>query len=93
MQPAIRYAEDGSVVHDRVAQEWASAGQRLWKDPEARSVFLVNDAPPKAGAVVKNPALARSLAIVAEQGRAGFYEGALAERMVAHLRASGGFIR
>ncbi|MEQ9517876.1 MAG: gamma-glutamyltransferase, partial [Parvibaculum sp.] len=42
------------------------------------------------GQVVNLPALAASLKIIAEKGRAGFYEGALAEDMVGKLRALGG---
>lgn len=88
--PAIGYAESGYVVHERVAVEWRTAASRLMNDPGARSVFLVADAPPKVGTVMRNPALARTLGLIADKGRDGFYKGELAETMVKHLRSLGG---
>jgi gamma-glutamyltranspeptidase/glutathione hydrolase len=90
LQPAIRYAESGYVVHDRVASEWEIGVPRLLKDSAARAVFLPDGVAPKIGEVVRNPDLARSLSIIAEHGRQGFYEGELAELMVSHLRSLGG---
>lgn len=90
LQPAISYAENGHVVHERVAQEWRIAAARLVKDPAARAAFLVDDRAPQAGSVMRNRALARSLSLIAEKGRDGFYSGALAEAMVRHLRNLGG---
>lgn len=90
LRPAIQYAESGYVVHERVAQEWRVASARLAKDQAAGSVFLANGHAPQTGSIMKNPALARSLGIIAKKGRAGFYEGELAEAMVQHLRGLGG---
>jgi gamma-glutamyltranspeptidase/glutathione hydrolase len=39
---------------------------------------------------MRNPALAHSLDLIARKGRAGFYEGELAEAIVRHLRQRGG---
>jgi gamma-glutamyltranspeptidase/glutathione hydrolase len=66
LQPAIRYAESGYVVHDRVASEWEIGVPRLLKDSAARAVFLPDGVAPKIGEVVRNPDLARSLSIIAE---------------------------
>jgi len=90
LRPAISYAEGGYVVHERVAREWALGASRLMTDPNARATFLIDDAPPSTGDRMRNPALAKSLALIAKQGRAAFYEGELAEAMVRHLGALGG---
>ena len=90
LRPAIGYAENGYVVHERVAAEWKGAAARLANDPNARSLFLNDGQPPKAGTVMRNGALARSLDLIARKGRRGFYEGELAQAMVTHLQGLGG---
>lgn len=90
LQPAIRYAENGYVVHERVAAEWQSAAPHLENDANARSLFLAGGRPPETGTVMRNGGLARSLDLIARKGRAGFYEGDLAQAMVTRLRELGG---
>jgi len=90
VRPAIRYAEDGYIVHARVAQEWALAGHRLARHPEAAAIFLRDGKSPACGALMRNPGLAKSLRLIAEKGRSGFYEGETADAVVTHLRGSGG---
>ncbi|MBS3649382.1 gamma-glutamyltransferase family protein [Pseudaminobacter sp. 19-2017] len=90
LQPAIRYAENGYVVHERVAAEWQVAAARLENDSSARSLFLACGRAPEPGTVMRNGALARSLDLIARKGRKGFYEGELAQAMVAHLQSRGG---
>jgi gamma-glutamyltranspeptidase/glutathione hydrolase len=89
MKPAIGYAQNGYVVHERVAAEWQAVASRL-VDPNAQSAFLPDGHAPKAGTVMRNGALAKSLDTIARKGRKGFYVGELAETMVSHLRALGG---
>lgn len=40
LRPAIACAEDGYVVHERVANEWRLDAARLMSDPAARDVFF-----------------------------------------------------
>ncbi len=90
LAPAIRYAEGGYGVHERVADEWQLSFSRLLHDPEAASLFLASAVPPTAGQVMRNPPLAATLRKIATEGRRAFYEGALAAAMVGHLRVRGG---
>ena len=46
--------------------------------------------PPKAGQLFKRPDLARSLALIAQSKGRAFYQGELAEAMVASSNAEGG---
>jgi len=50
----------------------------------------VNGRAPKAGEVFKNPDLGGSFRLIAEKGRAGFYEGKTAEAILAISREKGG---
>lgn len=90
LQPAIRYAEEGYVVHDRVAFDWAVSADLLARDEEAARIFLPGGKAPQSGDLHRQPELATTLRTIAREGRAGFYEGAVAEDLVGRLRALGG---
>ena len=86
--PTIHYAEAGVPVSPRTAFDWATGDANL--TGAARKSYLVNGAAPAAGTVYRHPGLAEALRAIASHGRAGFYEGPVAEDMVACLRAAGG---
>ncbi|MER8741464.1 gamma-glutamyltransferase [Mesorhizobium sp. M1004] len=90
LAPAIRYAEQGYVVHDRVAFDWADEVALLAADEHAARIFLPNGRAPQAGDVHRQPELAETLRMISKQGRAGFYEGEVAGDLVARLGALGG---
>ncbi len=88
LAPAIRYAEEGVPVAPRVAFDWAREAGVL--TGTARDRFLIGGQPGRVGQVFRAPGQAEVLRRVAREGRAGFYEGEIAEDMVAALRADGG---
>ncbi|MEI6799135.1 MAG: gamma-glutamyltransferase family protein [Pseudomonadota bacterium] len=88
LAPAIHYAEAGVPVAPRVAFDWADDAPFL--QGKAREFFLLNGAVPKAGQIFRAPGQAEVLRRVASQGRAGFYEGEVAEDLIASLNALGG---
>ncbi|HEX8663087.1 MAG TPA: gamma-glutamyltransferase family protein [Beijerinckiaceae bacterium] len=90
MGPAARRAEEGYPVAPRVAFDWSRNAERLRRFPETAEVFLPGGRAPREGEIHRQPALARTLRAIAREGRAGFYEGAAAEDMVATLQRLGG---
>ena len=90
LQYAIHYAHDGFPVHPRVNHDWQLNVELLAADPTAARHYLRDGKAPAVGSVVKLPLLAKTLETIAEKGRAGFYEGAVADDIVAFLRAKGG---
>lgn len=88
LAPAIRYAEAGVPVAPRVAFDWAEDGPALSGD--ARNFYLFDGQAPKPGQIFRAPGQAEVLRRVARDGRAGFYEGEVAQDMVASLQALGG---
>jgi gamma-glutamyltranspeptidase/glutathione hydrolase len=90
LQPAIKLAEEGYVVQSRVAWDWHRNAGIAAKDPDAAKSFLVDGRAPVAGARMRNPRLAATLRLIAENGAAGFYQGAVAEDIVTKLRSLGG---
>jgi len=87
LQPAIRYAEEGFVVHARVAHDWAAEEAKMRKDESAARLF---GTPLAEGERFVQPELGRTLRKIAEGGRDAFYTGEIAEDIVGHLRAKGG---
>jgi gamma-glutamyltranspeptidase/glutathione hydrolase len=90
LAPAIHYAENGYVVHDRVAFDWALAADLLKQDEVTARIFLAAGEALKPGAIHRQPELARTLRLIAKHGRAGFYEGEVAEDITRRLRSLGG---
>ena len=90
LAPAIFYAENGFPVSEVIADAWGEQVAKLASDANAAKVYLVNGRAPKAGEVFKNPELAGSLRLIAEHGRAGFYEGKTAEAILRTSQEKGG---
>ncbi|PTX57690.1 gamma-glutamyltransferase 2 [Litoreibacter ponti] len=88
LAPAIHYMEAGIAVGPRTAFDWAEA--EATPQGAAKDFYLINGKAPGAGQVFRAPKQAEVLRRVAQHGRAGFYEGEVAEDMVASLQAAGG---
>jgi gamma-glutamyltranspeptidase/glutathione hydrolase len=92
LAPAIHHAEDGFPVTENVAAYWKPSEQRLQNDAAARATYLVDDKAPAMGSIFKNPRLAASFRLLAEGGRDAFYDGPIAQEIVRHASATGGFL-
>lgn len=88
LAPAIHYAEEGIPVAPRVAFDWADDLPCL--NGAARDFYTLNGEAPKIGQVFRAPGQAEVLRRIAKEGRAGFYEGEVAEDMITSLQALGG---
>lgn len=90
MEPAIRYAEEGFEVDQTLAQLLLDNSYWIQEFDSAATVFLDEGFPLMEGALLRQPQMAQTLKVVAEKGRAGFYEGPVAEAIVAEVRRDGG---
>jgi gamma-glutamyltranspeptidase/glutathione hydrolase len=90
LAPAIAYASDGFPVSEIIAADWKSAAPELARVPTSAACFLPGGKAPATGDVFRNPGLARSLRLVAEQGPSAFYRGPIAEAVVAYSGQVGG---
>jgi gamma-glutamyltranspeptidase/glutathione hydrolase len=88
LAPAIRYADEGIPVAPRVAFDWADDLPCL--KGAARDFYSFHGKAPTIGQVFRAPGQAEVLRRVASEGRAGFYDGEVAEDMIASLQALGG---
>jgi len=90
LEPAIRLAENGFAVSPRLAMLVAGDAERLALHPETAAYFLPGGTPLVEGEVLRNPAYAQTLRVLAEQGADGFYTGAVAESIVAAVQGAAG---
>jgi len=90
LAPAIILARDGFPV-DRVYRRMAGFRLDALRASDAASgQFLRAGEPPPEGFRLQQPALAETLAAIARDGAAAFYDGEIAEQLVAAVRANGG---
>lgn len=88
--PAIGYAREGFHVSPTIARQWADQVGTLRSQPGFALAFLHDGKAPRAGDVWRFPAQARTLERIAQSRGRDFYQGELAERMVAFARETGG---
>ncbi len=83
---AIRYANDGFPLSPIISTYFRLTG----KDPSMTKVYHPGGEVPKYGDIFKNPMLAKSYTSIAKDGPAAFYEGRIAEKIVAKSEEMGG---
>ena len=82
LAPAIRLAEEGFPVTEIFSSYWVESEKKLRRNRSASQTYLPNERAPAAGEIFRNPDLAWSYQQIAKRGRKGFYEGALARRVL-----------
>ncbi|HUZ11664.1 MAG TPA: gamma-glutamyltransferase family protein [Caulobacteraceae bacterium] len=97
--PTIALAEDGAPVAQTVAAQlagsaraFADPGRRIEETENFRRVWLGGGRTPAEGEVFANPALARTLRLIADGGPRAFYEGEIAETIGRYTRRIGGWL-
>jgi gamma-glutamyltranspeptidase / glutathione hydrolase len=93
LQPAIDLARDGFVVADDSADTLPDWHPRLARWPSAAKIFSRADGSSlREGDTLIQTDLAATLSTIAAQGPSGFYEGAVAEKLVKAIGDAGGIM-
>jgi gamma-glutamyltranspeptidase / glutathione hydrolase len=92
MAPAIALARDGFTVDAQLAGSVRNAAARLAAFDGSAALLLPGGEPLAAGSRWRNPDLAATLQRIADDGPAGFYEGATADLIVQEMQRGGGII-
>ncbi len=92
MEPAIRLAEEGFACDRTLAQLVLDNMTLIQRHDSTAAVFLDEGFPRMEGDLIIQPALARSLRAVAENGRDGFYKGEVANTIIAEVNRLGGVL-
>lgn len=88
LAPAQRLAREGFPVDARYAANAGYFADSL--DASAAAIFLDRGRAPEPGWTLRQPRLADTLQILAQQGSAGFYQGPVAVDLVRSVREHGG---
>jgi len=88
---AIQYAEEGFPLSPVIAADWARGVARFKDKPGFKEVFMPGGRAPREGEIFKNPALAKTLRLLADKGRDAYYKGPIAETLVRYSQTHGGF--
>ena len=92
VEPAMTLARDGFPVSDALARSLAGVLPLMVDYPASVAQFSHAGAPYQAGETFRQPDLARTLARIAAQGPAGFYEGETARLIEREMASHGGLI-
>ncbi|GAB5403287.1 MAG: gamma-glutamyltransferase [Aureliella sp.] len=87
LAPAIDLAENGFPVAPVIAGYWNAAEDALNESPEAAATFLIDGKAPREGQIFRNPRLAKTYRIIAEQGAEAFYRGKIAQEIDRYSRS------
>ncbi|MBJ2130792.1 gamma-glutamyltransferase [Alteromonas sp. IB21] len=91
LAPAVDLAEQGFVVHEKLANNIAHYIKRT-EEEGINNNFSEYFARAKAGTTFKQPELAKTLKAIQQQGKDGFYKGHVAKHIVDFMQQNGGLI-
>jgi gamma-glutamyltranspeptidase/glutathione hydrolase len=92
LQPAIRYAEQGIPVTDKLVREFDEERSGLQRYSMSNHIFLNDGKYFHAGDTLRQPELAATLKRIAKNGPADFYQGEIAQMLAKDMAALGGLI-
>ncbi len=89
-QPAIGYAADGFPLSPAEARGIAESADLLSAYAPSAAIFLPGGEPLRPGQTLRQSDLARSIALIANDGPDAFYRGPIAKAIGEYLAANGG---
>ena len=92
LQPAIALSKDGFIVTQDFVDSLNFARPLLGKHPASQAIFYPNGNPPTVGKIFQQPDLAKTLKLIAKEGKKAFYQGDIAQAIIQEMEASGGLI-
>jgi gamma-glutamyltranspeptidase/glutathione hydrolase len=92
LAPAIRLAEQGFPVSDKLARSLRAQRSLLQRFSTSRRVFLKDGALFQPGDILRQPELATTLKRIAQFGAAEFYRGQTAQALVEEMSWMGGLL-
>jgi gamma-glutamyltranspeptidase/glutathione hydrolase len=92
LQPAIRLARRGFTVSHYLADCAAEAGPDMLRDPGIAALFMPGGSAIRAGATLRNPALAETLEAIAQAGPDALHGGAVGASAAGEIKSRGGIL-
>ncbi len=92
LAPVIELAEKGFPIDATLSSIILDNVELLQKYPSTAEIFLRDGFPLMEGDTIVQSELARTLKIISSEGKAGFYEGEIANRITREVTGAGGVI-
>src|SRR5215469_8909585 len=92
MAPAIRLAEEGFPVSEKLEASFRSMESTFDQFPASKRIFLKTGSYYRAGDIFRQPELAATLKRIAKDGPNEFYRGRTARNLAAEMMREGGLI-
>jgi gamma-glutamyltranspeptidase/glutathione hydrolase len=92
MAPAIRLAEQGFPISEKLAREFAEERPGLQRFSMSSRIFLNDGKRYRVGDTLRQPELAATLKRIAKNGAVEFYQGETAHMLAGDMTALGGLI-
>jgi gamma-glutamyltranspeptidase/glutathione hydrolase len=92
VQPAINLARNGFKVTEHLANDLNHSQADFNRLNFGRTNYFAKTIPWKAGDILVQEDMAKTLTLIRDKGRAGFYEGAVATQIVDEMKAGQGLI-
>jgi gamma-glutamyltranspeptidase/glutathione hydrolase len=92
IEPAIRYAEQGIPVTEKLAREFRDERPDLQRFSMSRRIFLNDGKMHQVGDTLRQPELAATLKRIAKSGADEFYKGETAQMLARDMAGLGGLI-
>src|SRR5438309_7523272 len=92
MAPAVRLADEGFLVSEKLAAELEEESSGLQAFPVSQRIFLNRGRHFKAGDTLKQPELAATLKRIAKNGSEEFYRGETARTLADEMDRNGGIL-
>lgn len=90
--PAIKYAEEGFPIDETLAGIILDNVEVLQKYPSTSSIYLPDGFPIMEGDILVQKDMAKTLRIISEKGKDGFYSGEVAGEITNGIISEGGII-
>jgi gamma-glutamyltranspeptidase/glutathione hydrolase len=92
MQPAIRYAEQGIPITEKLVREFEDERPGLQRFSMSSHIFLNDGKRFRVGDTFRQPELAQTLKRIAKNGPAEFYQGETARMLAQDMATMGGLV-
>jgi gamma-glutamyltranspeptidase/glutathione hydrolase len=91
LQPAIDLATNGFKITQHLAND-LNRNQAMFKKMNPGKSYLIKDTPWKEGDLLVQADLAKTLELIRDKGRDGFYDGPVADALIAEMKKGDGLI-
>ena len=88
----VHYAKNGVLINEFQYYDYKLLENIFKIDPKAMPIFFKNGVLKNIGESIEMPGLADFLGYMAEEGKAAFYKGEIAEKIIKNYKEGGGYL-